>query len=166
MSKLILAIMLTIINNSFAVTPSQEEIRSLYQKAAKEKVFCEQLIAITGSFDEQNNRLMAGYKACGMMIMSRYIFNPFSKLSNFLKGKELLEKCISKDPSNIELRFLRFTIQAEAPAFLGYNGQLATDKIFLLNAYKTSTDMELKQFITAFMLTSPLLTTKEKLTLD
>ena len=37
------------------------------------------------------------------------------------------------DPHNIEIRFLRFSIEHNVPGFLGYNKNLATDRQEMIN---------------------------------
>ena len=96
---------------------SLNEVRTLYQKSASEKKSCTKLIALLQSYNETNNPTLAGYKACATMVMAKYSFNPISKLSNFINGKKLLEKCIEADNKNIELRLLRFTVQNKSPFF-------------------------------------------------
>lgn len=97
--------------NSYADIPSKSEVRSAFQKAAIEERSCSGLIKMLEVYNENNNPLLAGYKACATMMMAKYVFNPFTKLSYFSKGKSLLEKCIKADKQNIELRFLRYTVQ-------------------------------------------------------
>jgi hypothetical protein len=53
-------------------------------------------------------------------------------MSYFSDGKKHLEEAISNDKENIELRFLRLTIQANLPTFLGYSDNKENDKAFVL----------------------------------
>jgi hypothetical protein len=94
--------------------------------------------------------------------MAKYVSNPISKLSKFNEGKSLLEKCIEKDGKNVELHFLRFTVQSNAPKFLGYNSSLLLDKNFLLNALPTVNDKQLKNIVITFLKSSSYLTNTEK----
>ena len=103
------------------------EIRTLYKESVNSKKACEKLIEISVS-DETNSSLISGYKGCATIIMAKYFSNPFTKMSHFKNGKNILEKAIGADENNIELRFLRFTVQTSTPAFLGYNHNLEMDK--------------------------------------
>jgi len=162
MRKIILLLLFSIAAKSYAYIPSQNEVRQLYHQAATNQESCKKLIVILESFNETNNTLFAGYKACATMMMAHYTFNPFSKLSNFFKGKSLLEKSINSDKENIELRFLRFSIQTKAPSFLGYKGSIDQDKRALLHTLITLKDLQLKQLIFSFLLNSDYLTLLEK----
>jgi hypothetical protein len=96
------------------------------------------------------------------MIMAKYVISPINKLSKFKNGKNLLEKCIETDNKNVEIRFLRFTIQCNAPLFLGYYSSLKSDKIFLLNSIPKVKDLQLKNIIISFLKSSSYLTSAEK----
>ncbi|MFM9944190.1 MAG: hypothetical protein ACKVQB_03060 [Bacteroidia bacterium] len=150
----------------YAVTPSANEVRQLYQKAVTEEVSCNKIISILRNYNENNNPLLAGYKACAIMMMANHVINPYTKLSNFKKGKNLLEKCIVADSKNIELRFLRFSIQTKAPSFLGYTSAINKDKLFLINSVSSTTDSKLKELIVLFLKNSENLSEAEKLKLD
>ena len=81
------------------------------------------------------------------MIQAKYTLNPVNKLDRFNKGKELIRTAFSRDTLNLEMRFIRFSIQSNLPSFLGYRGNLDQDKRFLLNNTKTSKDTELQEMI-------------------
>lgn len=165
--RIILSLLLiTSVSKSYAEFPSQSEVRLRYVKAAFEKESCKNLILLLESYNENNKPLLAGYKACAKIIMANYVINPISKYSNFSEGIKLLEKCIENQNENIELRFLRFTVQTKAPSFLGYVNSIQDDKLFLLNSISIINDLELKQFIIDFFLKSNYLTTKEKQNLE
>lgn len=146
----------------FAYSPSQSEVRVLFHEAATKESSCKKLVSILQPFDETNNALYAGYKATATMMMAKYVFNPFTKLSNFYKGKSLLEKSISNDKNNLELRFLRFSIQTNIPSFLGYKSSIGYDKAMLVNNFKAIRDQQLKQLIFALLINSDNLTATEK----
>jgi len=162
MRFLLLLMTCLIFDNTSANNPTIEEVRNLYQKAAKDEVLCKKLIVNLQANNENNNLTLAAYKACSIMIMAKFVTNPIYKLSKFNDGKNLLEKCIRKDNRNVETRFLRFTVQCNAPNFLGYNSSMLLDKNFLLNAFSTINDKQLKNIVIAFLKTSSYLTIAEK----
>ncbi len=113
MKKLFFLLLIVSVIKSYTDVPSQSEIRVLYQQSALKEEACKKLISILQSYNENNNALFAGYKACATMMMANYAFSPLRKLSYFSKGKNLLEKSIIIQKENIELRFLRFMIQTD-----------------------------------------------------
>lgn len=166
MKNIIYIFLITLYFQANAQVPTQKEIRILYAKAATDEASCKKIVTVLTPYNETNNPLWAGYKACAIMMLANHVFNPYSKLSNFNDGKKLLEKCISADKGNIELRFLRFAIQNEAPSFLGYNNSITEDKLILLNIIGNIKDSELKKNIISYLKNCEFLTPTEKLKLN
>lgn len=141
------------------------QIRNLYVLATQQEKSCEELIKTLEHYDENNNPLYAGYKAAATMLMAKYAFNPFSKLSYFKKGKNLLEKAINKDQKNMELRFIRYAIQLKTPGFLNYKAEINNDKTFLIENFKGINDTQLKNNILQFLKNETTLNNKDKIQL-
>lgn len=111
--------------------PDIVQVRNMYSKAPATEKHCKSLLELLNPVNERQHPLLGGYKGCATMIMAKHVFNPFSKLSYFNKGKKILEQAIAADTANVELRYLRFTVQTNSPVFLGYNGKLTADRAFL-----------------------------------
>ena len=137
-------------------------IREQYKRAATNEDACKNLISISEKYKAVENPTMAAYNACATMMMAKHVYNPFSKLSYFNKGKKLLEKCINANNENIEIRFLRFAIQTKSPSFLGYNNSIEKDKLLLLKEINSVKDLQLKQMIISFLKSSEHLNLTEK----
>ena len=138
------------------------KVRTLYKEAVKSEESCKELIAISSGFNEKTSPVMLGYKGSGTMLMAKHVFNPFTKMSYFKKGKQMLEKAIGVDENNIELRFLRFNAQTNMPSFLGYNKSIENDKKFLLNRFSQIPEVNLKEFVLEGLKNSNYLTADEK----
>ncbi len=139
------------------------EVRNIYEKA----VYNQQAAAdLLEKLNSSNNNTFWGYKGAVTMVMAKHVFGPYKKLNYFKTGKEILEQALQKEPSNIELRFLRFSIQSSSPKFLDYHSNLSGDKALLLKEVKTLNDVDLKQRITKFLLNSSEVSKTEKLTLQ
>lgn len=76
------------------------------------------------------------YKGTLQMKKADYLKSPKEKLKVFKSGHELLESAITKEPLNIEYRFLRLSIQEHAPKIVGYNDNIEEDKAFIIAHYK------------------------------
>lgn len=137
MKIVLLSIMLFYGTYCYAQTDFMHNVRSLYQKAATEEKACEKLVNLLESNDAKQHPLLLGYKGSATMMMANYVVNPFTKLSYFEEGKNMLEKAIKDDSENVELRFLRYAAQTNAPSFLGYDEHIASDKEFLLQSADT-----------------------------
>ena len=89
-----------------------------------------------------------GYMATMILMKSRFVKNPFSKLKYFKRGKKLLDNDIAENSKNIEIRYLRFLMQKQIPDFLGYNKNMNEDfnyisKNLLASSLKKSFKIEL-----------------------
>ena len=160
--KFLVFLCLFVYNSTTAKLPDINSVRSLLERAPTEEKACKELLVMLQPFNENNNSLLSGYKASATMIMAKHVFNPFSKLSYFKKGKNIMEKAIAADSANIELRFLRFSVQTNIPSFLGYKENIKNDKNFLLKSLPAIKDLKLKKMIVAFLSTSDYVTDKEK----
>ena len=128
-----------------------EDVRLLFHKAESSQNLCIELIELLEPYDEKNNTLLFGYKAGATMLMAKHLNNPFSKLSYFKKGKLMLEKAIQFDQKNVELRFLRYTIQTNVPSFLKYSDNKENDRVFLLQSLNRLNDQKLKNIISTYL---------------
>lgn len=88
-----------------------------------------------------------GYHAAVTMMMAQYAFSPFKKIDLFNQGKEQLEQSIKENPDEVELRFIRYMIQTNSPAFLKYNTSLSKDKQFIEQSLPALLDLDLKKRI-------------------
>ncbi len=93
-----------------------------------------------------------GYIGMSFMLKAKYAWLPNYKMEYFTKGKNFLESAISKDPNNIELKFMRFCVQNDTPRFLSYKMNLEKDKNFLIKSFPSIKDKDLKQKIASYML--------------
>lgn len=146
----------------FTSDPSLAEVRALYEKAAGEEEKCRELLEHLSSIEVRDSPVLYGYKAGATMIMAKHVFNPFKRMSYFNEGKDMLEEAIMVAPKEVELRFLRFAVQTNAPAFLGYRQHIEEDKSILKNAAPQITDAYLKEKVLALLLSSDELVDAEK----
>ncbi len=126
--------------------PYLVQLRQIYEKAPSKEIYCKQMLKM---LDKVNNQqpLLYGYKGCATMIMAKHSFNPVNKLSYFKRGKNMLERAISSDKNNIELRYLRLAVQLNTPGFLGYKNSIDIDKKFLKDNINNLSDKQLVAMI-------------------
>jgi hypothetical protein len=128
------------------------QLRSLLDKAANESKYCDELSKAVGKEPDRSNAIIRGYLAMGNFMRAKHSYNPYSKCSFFSKGEFELEEALKNDKDNLELHFLRYSVQLNAPFFLGYRGHLTEDKNILITGWETINDKDLKARIKAFML--------------
>ncbi|MCF8463421.1 MAG: hypothetical protein K9G41_01165 [Flavobacteriales bacterium] len=117
----------------------------------KSDTICKKMHAAFEKTDISKSNLLLGYKGAVELGMARHDPNVFKKMGYFNDGKEKLEKSIEKDPANIELRFLRLTIQTHMPAFLGYGENKENDKAFVLANLEKAPSEDFKKRVRGFI---------------
>jgi hypothetical protein len=126
------------------------QVRQWYDQASSNEDMAEKLISYTDAHLKENP-VFAGYNGAARMVMAKHKFNPMSKWETFSKGKKILENAIAKNPDNVELIFLRLTIQENIPAFLGYSDQISADRLFLKNMLQQMADKDLQTRISRYL---------------
>ena len=108
-----------------------EYVRRSYEPAVKDEKLCQTLIEQLSK--ETGNAVFLGYLGAYQTIWANHTSSPLSKLNTFNKGKKNIEKALKMAPDNIELHFIRLSIQVNSPDFLQYNSHINEDKKFLKN---------------------------------
>jgi hypothetical protein len=111
-----------------------EQVRSQFpyiSSLAQADAFLEKL-------KNDNSPEAKGYNAAMILMKSRYVKSPFSKLKHFKKGKKILDKDIVENPECLEIRYIRFLMQKQIPNFLGYNKNIEEDFNILFNKLSSS----------------------------
>lgn len=127
------------------------DIRKNIGEVFKTESVCLRFHELFEKTDISKSNLLLGYKGAVELGMARHDANVFKKMGWFGDGKENLEKSIKNDPQNIELRFLRLTIQANLPEFLGYNENKEKDKAFVLENLAKAPNEEFKTRVKGFI---------------
>ena len=131
---------------AFNLSSNIEELRHLYISATSEEEVCQELYHLTENSDLNTNVIAYSYHAVANMLLAKYYRNPIKKWRYFNTGKSMLESAVRQYPNNLELRFLRYTVQKNAPDFLLYNSDLKSDKEFITNNIDYQTE-HLRVFI-------------------
>lgn len=140
---------------------SIEGLRKDYGKVRKDSVSCAKVYAKVKKSSSQDNTINA-YKGAIIASMANYSKVKEEKIGLFKEGKQLLEKAIASDNNNVELRFLRMTIQTNCPKALGYNKEIENDKKLILSKLSSIKDPGLKNMMSEFLLDSKFVSEKEK----
>ncbi len=127
-SILILSLLFTVFNSAYT-NMDIELVRQNYGLAASNETLCNKMIEELKTNDK--NTIYLAYLGAYQTIWANHVLSPFSKLNTFNAGVKNIEKAIKKDPNNVEIRFLRYSVQKNAPSFLGYNKEKAEDEKFL-----------------------------------
>ena len=100
------------------------------------------------------------------MMKAKYVSSPFKKYAYFNKGKALIENAIEQAPNNVEIRYLRATLQANSPKFLNYYENINEDIGFVLtNLKKAEISKKVKYKIIINLVAANLISNEQKATI-
>lgn len=116
--------------------------------------------------DGINTPVSIAYKGAYTMMKAKYVSSPFKKYAYFNEGKTLIEKAIEQAPKNLEIRYLRATLQANLPKFLNYYENINDDIDFVLTNLKTAEiSKEVKYKIIINLVAANLISKEQKATI-
>ena len=136
--------------------------RNYFYKACNDKSSIRQFVVVTERYKQATSPILLCYQGAAEILKARILINPYSKLSSFKKGKGMIDWACARDPTNIEIHYVRFCIQTNAPLFLKYNGEIVTDKTFILKRWNKLSDEDLKKKIKKYMTLSKYCSIEEK----
>ncbi|QXV66789.1 hypothetical protein INP83_06805 [Mucilaginibacter sp. 21P] len=123
------------------------EIRKLAAGSTIDNNQARKFAAAMVSVSSADAPVMICYKGASVMIQAKYAFNPFVKFEKFKTGKALIEQAFQRDSSNVEIRLIRYSIQSNLPAFLGYHSEIINDRLYIQRHFGECQDAELKKMI-------------------
>ena len=109
---------------------SLDGVRLNYSKSVTDKNLCQEMITELSNVKNSSATHLA-YLGSLQTIWANHVFNPISKLNTFKKGKQNIELAIQKEPNNVEIRYIRLSVQKNIPAFLGYQSSIQRDTEFI-----------------------------------
>jgi len=72
--------------------------------------------------------VITAYLATLSACKAKLSWNPYMKVKHLNSAEATYKTAVSADPHNIEIRFLRFSVEHNVPGFLGFNKDLVTDR--------------------------------------
>ncbi|MET4082449.1 hypothetical protein ABIB40_002407 [Pedobacter sp. UYP30] len=109
--------------------------------------------------------LIVAYVGALQALKAKHAWNPYNKVTNVSRSLKTLAKAVKMDKNNLEIRFIRFSIEYNTPAFLGFGKNLEGDRKEILKHYqnenfKSASDKLIKN-IAVFMIESKRCTADE-----
>jgi hypothetical protein len=103
------------------------DIRKEYYVAVNDEKAAEKFYAKLKNAKSADPVIMA-YYGSAQAIRARHANNPYNKLAYLRSGMKTLNEAVAKSPENLEIRYLRFSLQHYVPSFLGYSKHLDADR--------------------------------------
>lgn len=130
---------------------NEKEIRKKYFEAIGNERKIEKLLKQLQEIHNPSALLLAYCAACESM-MAQFSWNPYVKLAQVTKSFDFFGQAIQKEPTNAEIRFLRFSVQHNVPDFLRKNREFEEDKIVLVENFENADfDTEFGNFIIDYL---------------
>jgi len=102
--------------------------------------------------------VITGYLATLEALKAKHAWNPYFKMKYLNDSEKTFESAVIGDPHNMEIRFLRFSVEHNLPDFLGRNKNLDADKDEIMAQLNkknyTKADNHLVKTIINFLLNS------------
>lgn len=141
---------------------SLDEVRSLYPKALDDASITNTLVEKLSSISQDEAIELYGYKGAVLTLKANHAKAIKDKKGFFKEGVSILEAAIASEPDNIELRFIRLSVQENAPKIVKYNDAINADKDFILDHFSGIKDNSLKNLIRKYVQDSKVFTNEEK----
>lgn len=111
--------------------------------------------SLYSSLGAMKNRtsLINGYMAALEALKAKHTWNPYFKVKYLSDAEKSFKNAVANDPHNIEIRFMRFSVEHNVPGFLGYNKNLDADRVEMIRQldkknYALADDSLVKTIIT------------------
>lgn len=148
----------------FVVTISFDidEIRTLYKQTDGSKENTIMLYNKLQAVTEQDGNVFLAYKGASIAMKGRFEKGAKQKTAIFKEGIIMVETALKQEPNNMEIRFIRLSIQQNSPKLLKYKKNIDEDKNFILSNYEKIESNKLRNYIKDYILNSDNFTDDEK----
>lgn len=103
-----------------------QRVRREFYAAVNDKKSAEALYKKLGAI-KSSDPLYTAYYGSAKAVMAKHAWNPYRKLDYLKSGLQYIEDAVRRSPDNLEIRFLRFSIEYYLPSFLGMSKHLDED---------------------------------------
>jgi hypothetical protein len=155
--KIVVYLLIGFISVSFIHVEEILELRTSFQKALTSSKSATDLNTLTA---KQETAIKKAYHGVSYTLLGKHATNPIKKLEYLKKGLPILNQAVQDKPLDVEIRFLRFTVEENVPSFVQIERHVNTDKYFLVNNLKPSHTYY--EFIKNYLKQSKSLTDSEK----
>jgi len=133
MNKIICILLLNLFClNIFSNDKQVAEIRGVFYALSLDCEHTEKELAALRKL-ESSSGIITAYEASMEALMAKVAWNPFTKIGHVKESQKIFEKAVAADPDNVEIRFLRFSVEWHLPKWLGLSKHMQEDKDFIMN---------------------------------
>ncbi len=139
------------------------EVRKLYPNATSSEAKAQELFSKLTAITAESDKTLVAYKGASITLMSKFCKKIPEKISKFKEGVKWVEQAVTADPTNIEIRMIRLSIQENVPGIVNYKKNKKEDAAFIVEHYGEQT-ANLKEYIKNFCLQATTFNNQEKQT--
>lgn len=155
-------IIVALLVSVLASSQDLKELRLEYPKAVENVEIFTKFDGELAKVNSLSKAVLLAYKGAAYTLKAKFAKERKDKKEFFREGASLLESAVKADPENIEIRYIRLSVQENTPKVLKYNKDIEEDKEFVLKNYATISSKELKGIIKEFALKSDTFSDLEK----
>ena len=138
------------------------EIRKIYPQAASSEDATKELAAKLEGVSDSGDKTLLAYKGAVLTLKAKFAKSIPDKIGFVKDGAKIVESAVAAEPSNVEIRMIRLSIQENVPAIVGYKRNIDEDKAFIVNNYKNLPG-DLREYVKNFILQSKSFSKAQKL---
>jgi len=146
--------------HSKAESATSDEFRNIkvaVQRAIESSSVTDSLYRMLKSRGSENP-LIIGYIGTLEALKAKHSWNPYNKIRYVALSQKTMKIAVNRDPNNLEILFMRFSIQHYTPSFLGFSKDLEEDRKAIVRQFKNRkfghADTALIRNMAAFMIQS------------
>lgn len=128
---LFISFLLFFLNSSGINDPEISGIREKFYKLTFNSENTESLLTEVRQIENRSGIILA-YEAALQALMAKVAWNPFSKMNHVKISHKIFDRAVQKDPRNVEIRFIRFSVEYHIPKWLGLSKNMQRDKDFIM----------------------------------
>jgi len=117
------------------LTDEFSNIKVAVQRAIESSSVTDSLYRVLKSRDSENP-LIIGYIGTLEALKAKHSWNPYNKIKYVALSQKTMRVAVERDPTNLEIRFMRFSIQHYTPSFLGFSKDLEEDRKAIIRQFK------------------------------
>lgn len=110
-------------------------IKATVQRAIESSSVTDSLYRVLKS-GGYKNPLVIGYIGTLEALKAKHSWNPYNKIKYVALAQKTMKLAVEGDPTNLEIRFMRFSIQHHTPSFLGFSKDLEEDRKAIVKEFK------------------------------
>jgi hypothetical protein len=115
---------------AIAMVANLTELRNTYTKAIDNSDKADLLVKL--SKENKGVAIYRAYYGTGLALQAKHSWNPATKLSLANSASTELNSAVKSSSNDLEIRFLRFSVECNMPAFLNLSSHVSEDKLFIL----------------------------------